>query len=595
MKIYPGNHQVYAIDSVNLDEQIPLCYLDTDFIVTNASITIDNNFDSSSTSELLPFSIIDNLEKTFFDKNSEPLSKDEQTKLFTRQTTGKYLYQPKTSTVFNPYLYTYKVLAKKSMIYSASRKFNIKVACHDSTLANKLIPYFADSYDRNLCPNNIKFNNGDKKVDSLLSSTYDGFNMVFISSSDGITYDGKTAIDIDSFLEKNIVPFIISKNAPDSKDNGLTAVEDFELLNNIIFNNSTISVTEYFSIPNNTSNITYHNIFKYNKSISPLLIKEFKDKGYVIYCKPSFIDGLNAFSNIFYEVLLYVYCNSYASTASTTDWITDELPDYVVENNKLTHKNRFTSALKLTEMLDVKDGEASIVDISIKDADSKDSNVVFYTGMLNGYLMFKKISSVSYADPVKQDGSISIYTSRKNIIYCNSLIYSIKEDISNKISCSVSDNSLTVSIKPFKNTDLDTYNFLSTVTLSTDIDTSVINQNVYLMWNKSIKGFILTKSLLSEQTLIAVIQVINTKEDSKLYDMRVRGGGISESSEDDYNCLDIGNVLGRPYRRGGTLIITIKISKSHESLKDAIYSAAYNSISKYMVSGNFLILNLEFE
>ena len=49
--------------------------------------------------------------------------------------------------------------------------------------------------------------------------------------------------------------------------------------------------------------------------------------------------------------------------------------------------------------------------------------------------------------------------------------------------------------------------------------------------------------------------------------MRKRGGGLPESEKDNYNCFDIGHILGRPYRKGGSFIITLPIRlKEHKDM-----------------------------
>ena len=81
---------------------------------------------------------------------------------------------------------------------------------------------------------------------------------------------------------------------------------------------------------------------------------------------------------------------------------------------------------------------------------------------------------------------------------------------------------------------------------------------------------------------IIIEQSIETKD---LYcDMRQRGGGLPESEPDNYDCFDIGNIIGRPYRKGGSLIITLpKNLKPYESI-------VMNTVKQYMLAEDYPII-----
>ena len=76
--------------------------------------------------------------------------------------------------------------------------------------------------------------------------------------------------------------------------------------------------------------------------------------------------------------------------------------------------------------------------------------------------------------------------------------------------------------------------------------------------------------------------------------MRQRGGGLSKTEEDNFDCFDIGNILGRPYRKGGTLITKVNIPKKYEYNKDKIYKIIYEELSKNMIADDLLVLKLNF-
>lgn len=78
--------------------------------------------------------------------------------------------------------------------------------------------------------------------------------------------------------------------------------------------------------------------------------------------------------------------------------------------------------------------------------------------------------------------------------------------------------------------------------------------------------------------ILATIQVRQDETKTLVYDMRQRGGGLPEGEKDNFNCFDIGHIFGRPYRKGGTLIITLpkKLEPYKQIIEDTIkqYSVA---------------------
>lgn len=600
MKIYNGKHAVYNVTKIDHNRDIPLGYLDSEFMEESVNVIINDELSTTSKTELLPYSILDSAEITLYDKNGEPLNKEEQEKLLVKQTAGKYIYVPRSSVTFEPTTFNYKVLAKKNMKYLTSRKYNIKAACSSESLAKTMIQFFSDSYERNLCPTNVRFNNGDKKLESLFNSSITDIDFMFIYSSDGKTIDGTTEIAIDDYINKNTIPWIICDQLPDTSKSDYKNNEtlSFELANQSVVNTEPFSTQYYFSMPSDTEykspnsgevfQISYHPIFKYHKEKTPIIIKEVVDKGFVVYCNSDFITRLSETSSMLYETIMYVYLRAYISTQTINEWITDEMPNYIVQNGRLTQKEKFTSDMELHKLLSLREGDISPIKVEIE------NKIAYYTGMSSNYLVFKKTPNPENADPIKNDDQISIFTERKNVMFYDDFVYTAKEDITDKISCVLNDSKLKVIVKKFKNTQLDTGEFL-TESVEMELTESIIAQDILLVWNMNRKAVELTTELHDNLVLMATIQVIREKKDSKLYDMRQRGGGLPEDKEDNYDCLDIGNILGRPYRKGGALITTVTVPKKYEHQRDTIHDTIYDAIKQHMVAEDYIILNLDFK
>ena len=87
------------------------------------------------------------------------------------------------------------------------------------------------------------------------------------------------------------------------------------------------------------------------------------------------------------------------------------------------------------------------------------------------------------------------------------------------------------------------------------------------------------------------INISQDKENTKnnILDMRIRGGGLLEDEKDNFDCFDIGNIYGRPYRKGGALIITLP--KYLEEYKDIVM----NIVKQYMLADDYPIIIFEEE
>lgn len=594
MKIYPCTHNVYSVEKVNIEEEIVLGYLDSDFVEESLKVTINNGLNKTIKKELLPYQTIDTLEKSFYDNNGNAISKDTIEQLFFRLGDGSYEYRPISTIDFEPLKFSYSVLVKRKMKYLSSRDYKVKAACSDIDLAKKLINYFSDSNERKICPSNIKFNNGSKALSSLINLTKGETDFLFIESEDGEHLNNGTSIDIEDCLSNKIIPFIFCDKLPDQRKlDYKTTIETNFYLNENTFSKRIPCTTKYFfNIPASSIDEFYINVFDDNLK-APMIIKEYKNKGHVVYCHRDFLNRLNEFYTIFYEVLMYMYFNKYDSTSTVEEWITDIMPDYLIQNGRLTKKEKFTSYIELSKMLNLQEGDVDIIDVEIKT--KYDKALVFFSGMSNDYLVFKKIASDGYLDPIKKSEQISIFTSRKNILFCDRFLYSMAEDITSKIKCKLSNDSLIVTVAPFKNTELDTGNFIYPVELKININTDITKQYIYVYWDNNLKTISLNKEMVKNMHLLATIEVLREKKETKLYDMRIRGGGLPEDEDDIYDCFDIGNIYGKSYRKGGALITTVTLPYKYKDNEENLYNIIEETLKKHMVADEFLVLKLNFE
>ena len=602
MKIYPSKSQIEYTDKVDSNMDIPLAYINSDYIEKTITININNKYNYNKIKEVLPYDEFSTNnesypEITLYNKDYSAINTNEQSNMLIRESnTYKYIYYPKESLVFEPYIFYYNVLAKKKINYTSSRKFNIKVACSNEELAKEMIQYFSDKYDKNLFPSNVIFNNGDKSINSLVINSLKDIDFMFIRSNDGIHYTNNEKIDLESFIEYNTIPFIICDSFEESKkiENPLTL--KFLLKENIAMSSDVFESIGYFTIPKDDDGITFKSLFT-NINYAPVLIKEFINTGYVVYCHSKFIEALEDIYPVFYNILIQLYLNNYVKTGDIKSWITDTIPDYIIENGRLVQKTKFTSNIELHKLLNLYENDAYPINVTtfVYDKNNiKQDSLVYYTGMSSNYLVFKKLYSKDYSDPIKQNNQISIYTSRNNIMYYDNFIYTIEEDLTNKITCTIIDNTLSINIKPFKNTFLDTRTLITQINFNYELK-DVLIQSIYLIWNYETKTIELKTEYNANAEQLAEIIISKDKKTTQIYDMRLRGGGLEEESKDNYDCFDISNILGKSYRKGGSLIATIKLPLIYKKNENDIYAIVYEAIRKNMIADDYLILNIEYQ
>ena len=832
MKIYPGNHTIKNVEKIDMNRDIQLGYFDSDFLENKVDIIIENDFKKDIKEKIIPYSYKTNsLDISLYDKNMNKVSNIDN--LFTKLSNNNYQYVPYNSYTFVPKKFNYKIIAKKTMAYSSKNKYNIKVKCENEELANKLIYLFADSFERKICPMNIKFNNGDKKINSLINNEKPEIQFL-------ITECAEDDIDINYYLNNNIIPIIFCDKINDKNSCIKKDKVDFNIKNNIIIKTNKFETDAYFNsqsdlnyeIGNKKYGVIYHKIFN-NEKYSPIIIKEIVNKGFIIYCTTNMIDIFLKEYNIFYETIMYIYLNSYLITDEITEWLTDIMPDYIVKNKKLIQKDKFTSSIELYKIFGLNEDEIKPVGVEIEEdfvykittqkkenynknnkynigigylnnisknnienilkskeshlenisidyydisenspninfifieseigdididyyinnnmipvifcdkikkddqncenniektfeingniINNKNINTKYYfntqfnnsyisekkeyyinydmffneadespiiikeiinkgfiiycnknienilennndilyellikiylksykttndirtlklntdieidnndittkekvfellnlidkseiiidvetegetpiaacTSISNNYITFKKIYRKAFADPIKKENQISIYTEKDNIMFFDNFIYHIQDSMINKINSNIIDNTLYITIDSFKNSSLNaTIN--NKITLYKEIDN---NNEFKLVWNKNLKLLEIVNELKDNYILIATFKVIRERKEYKLYDMRQRGGGLPKTKEDNFDCFDIGNILGRPYRKGGTLVTKINIPKKYEYNKDKIYKIIHEELSKNMIADDLLILKLNF-
>lgn len=562
MKIYPSRHSVVQDTKIDLNSDIPLAYVDTGF--KEFEVSIIPSFSRSLATPVIPYTGYGSLDVCLFDKNGEEVN---NTSILQRDK-DKYYYIPQNATSFNPQRFTYTVTGKKQMPYKSTRRYDLAVSCLDDenfTLSKKLMRVFGDAPTRGICPANVMINGMDVGQESLTTGSFKESDFLFAKAA------SIAGIDLSVFLNEHANVWAFVDTFP-VETRALAAGESLGTFREpMAYNEVTVNerIFDAYSLPAE-SGVRYHNL--YRGQYSNVLIKEYEGKGFVIITPTSFLDNIEANIKLLYEVMMFVYGKTYVESEPVSEWITDVAPDYVVVNNVLTRKEKFTSNLELYKIFNLDIDEVALSAVEIQPENVK------FDSISNNYIVFRKEHTgvyQKYADPVKPTAdTISVFTPRQNVIFYKDFIYEIEEPVQDKVTCVISDDTIAITVKPLKNSvngihtkipSTMTYRMVRTVNYKEE---KLASAELVICCKNNILSLVEKRGYAnSDGIIIAEIQIYQSENKSSIYDMRQRGGGLPEDKADNRSLLDIGNVNGLAYRKAGTIIFTLpKRLEPHEEL-----------------------------
>ena len=617
MRIYPSKHKIKSIPTSKMDTtlNIPLAYIDIDYTKYNISKMIEPGFSKSVKTILCPEQEFENLDFLLFNEREEIVDKKN---LFKFQN-NKYYFSPATTTKFSPKQFLWKATVKKNLDYNISNTYNLKIRCEeeDEELNRNIISTFMNPSERNmLVYSNIKINSNDKSHNAFTRMSEEDADFLFIKSHNAIHYDidGDKLIDYDNILRKHTNIWIGCEDAValNTSYNLLVATEshEFRIANPIISTSGSIFTNRYFdlSLISTPTNVTVHNIF--TSSLVPALILEYDKLGFVIITSYDVLDDPLAHEGFMYELMMYVYMNTYSSTDYIKEWITYKLPNYEIYNGAYSTKSSFVSKHSISSMLKLT-GSYTLVGMEVQDNESSNrtlltgddledtTGAIKCIGQNNGKPIFVIDGTLSgYVEPDKPEGWKSVYYN-DYIYYVDKLYYLIEEDITNKVLLLESENNLIVKVYNFKsskyNINKQADSTLQISFIKTDGElTQRIKEAEYTIYyeieSKKI-NFCYMEDYKESDNQIKLFNVLveQTSDAIEVFDMRQLGGGLSEDEEDDFELMDIGHINGRPYRIAGTLVLTMptKYKPYEEQIKKVI--------NKYKTAEDYIAIFFEDE
>ena len=638
MKIYPSKHRIKQVAGSNIDRDItvPLAYVNNENTTYKISRKVNDAFSATTKKEVLPNQKLDNENVLLFDEYGNPANSS----TVINRIDENYYYYPNNMIEFTPLQFSYKVTAKKEFSYSISKKFNMNITCLDDMermyFINRISKILMAPSKKNGLPNNITINKDSTNLESFKYIDYDNTDFIILESNDGLNYnfvpdeiyDEKDEIQFgaaqtiayNTFFEANINTWIVADEHykyPITHGFGCDVV----LKSPMVSKTKKFHVKDYYNINDPAfKGLTIHNLFE--NDICPILLIEHANQAFEILCSAEIFaeENINSYKTLIYEVLMYVYCNSYKTSKYVNEYITYSLPDYEVKSNQLNKKTSFVSNKNLNDLLRISSGNFTICNIDIVDNneslatpnDDLTNTVDGITcrGISNNRLVFHLndnpdyVATSVYQEPQKPTGWKSIYYNGK-IYYLEQIHYLMEtnvgknQDEENKLFLIENGVDLIVRLYPFKSSKYG-LNITKDIRLIIPFIKTTV-RGVERVKNESYTVFMDLKSKTldfcyeseyqesEDKVYIAIVTIEEVKSDQYLTDMRLKGGGLPEDMPDNFNLLDIGHIYGRPYRQANTLVITLP--KKYEPYKKEILDI----VEKYKVAEDYTILFFEDE
>ena len=575
MRIYPSKHKIKSIPTskIDTDLNIPLAYISVDYTKYDISKIVEPDFSTTSKSILYPEQKFENKDFLLFNEFEEEVNKNN---LFVSTNNG-YMFYPSNTVKFSPKKFSWKATVKKNYDYNISNTYNIKVGYeYDTVLNRNLINTFMNPSERDMYVySNIKINSNDKTYNTFELS--DDTDIMFIKSHNCKHFDVNNTreIKINDYLSKHTNIWFGCEDAVALNETykmlTATTPHTFRIKNPIISENAVIDTKYYFDLNtiSTPTGVIMHNIF--DTTLVPALILEYTNQGFVVITSYTIFDDMNLYEKFMYEIMMYVYCNTYMSTGYNEEWITYSPPNYEVTNNIYTTKSSFISKKSISSQFNAQ-GSYNLINIDILDDTALDTGLetagsIKCIGQNNGKPVFVIDGKLNgYTEPNKPEGWKSIYCNGY-IYYIDKLYYLIEQDITNKIMMVESDTDLIVKLYNFKsskyeiNKQTDTTLKISFIKTDGELIQRIREAEYTVFYNKdnSKITYCYAEDYEDKPNLYKLFNILVQQTDDavEVYDMRQLGGGLSEEEEDDFELVDIGHINGRPYRIAGTLVLTM--------------------------------------
>ena len=550
MKIYLNKKQI--ADKTLLDENdISLSYLNNISVYQDTIIKYNEELLKLNKKRAINLYEKVDKNKLFFKENNMPakLNKD-----YLIDIDGKIdVLNSSKKASYRPTVFGYKYVLERTLPFESNKEYNIKIDYTGMEHVQDLLKTIT-------IPNNVHLKNTKENPDIK----YFEDEKVYLENMKNGGYQDNCNI----YIVKSSYANKIIYNKP----------KIFDVRKPVLFKQSEYVIEPAWDIFNHDlemslfPRVTYDYI-KITIDHTPILI--IRDRlnyklimlcGKEIFTEPRLIQFL--VENIVFAYTIGYYKVPEKSGSYLNSFISNNIIDYYYSLNNKMNSNHPNINFKK----DV--SKSNFIDLSYKlvDVFTTNNDVVYDYVDYSNNVYFKKLVN---DEPVKDNTDSLIYTTNQELKFIDKVNYSLYdiEQLPN-ISYKYDNDKLNIVVSPYYSSSLNIAK-----NEKTDIIINDINKNYVLYMRKTSvfndqNFYILEENEKSTDIKIADI-IIKLSNNIIPTDVRVIGGGSSKYNNYDY--IDTGNIHGRPYRVGTSMVITLP--KRYEPYRDQLQKQIDKHIS----------------
>lgn len=550
MKIYLNKKQI--ADKTLLDENdISLSYLNNISVYQDTIIKYNEELLKLNKKRAINLYEKVDKNKLFFKENNMPvkLNKD-----YLIDIDGKIdVLNSSKKASYRPTVFGYKYVLERTLPFESNKEYNIKIDYTGMEHVQDLLKTIT-------IPNNVHLKNTKENPDIK----YFEDEKVYLENMKNGGYQDNCNI----YIVKSSYANKIIYNKP----------KIFDVRKPVLFKQSEYVIEPAWDIFNHDlemslfPRVTYDYI-KITIDHTPILIM--RDRlnyklimlcGKEIFTEPRLIQFL--VENIVFAYTIGYYKVPEKSGSYLNSFISNNIIDYYYSLNNKMNSNHPNINFKK----DV--SKSNFIDLSYKlvDVFTTNNDVVYDYVDYSNNVYFKKLVN---DEPVKDNTDSLIYTTNQELKFIDKVNYSLYdiEQLPN-ISYKYDNDKLNIVVSPYYSSSLNIAK-----NEKTDIIINDINKNYVLYMRKTSvfndqNFYILEENEKSTDIKIADI-IIKLSNNIIPTDVRVIGGGSSKYNNYDY--IDTGNIHGRPYRVGTSMVITLP--KRYEPYRDQLQKQIDKHIS----------------
>lgn len=550
MKIYLNKKEI--VDKTLLDENdIPLSYLNNLSVYSDTIIKYDDKLLKLNKKRAINLYEKVDKNKLFFKENNEPakINKD-----YLVDIDGKIdLLNSSKKSSYRPTIFGYKYVLERTISFQSDKEYTINIDFTGMEHVKELLKTVT-------LPNNLHLNSVQNNPDIKYFSDEKAY---LENMRDGGYQDNCNIYIVKSSYANKI---IYNKS------------KIFDVAKPVIFTQSEYTIEPSWDIFNHDSEmslfprVTYDYI-KLTINHTPILIMRDRLNYKLIMLCGKEIFTQERLIKFLVENIVYAYTTGYYKVPETSgaylnSFISNNIIDYYYSlNNRMNSHHPTINFKKDIEVSNFKDTSYKLVDVF-----TTDSNVVYdYTDYSNNVYFKKTINN----EPEKSNTDSLIYTTNQELKFIDKVNYSLYdiEQLPN-ISYKYNNDKLEIIVSPYYSSSQNIAKSEQTYLTIHDI-----NKNYVLYMRKTSiiadqEFYILEDTEQSNDIKIADI-IIKLNNNIVPTDVRVIGGGSSKY--DNYDYIDTGNINGRPYRVGTSMVITLP--KRYEPYRNQLQQQINKHIS----------------